>query len=337
MTIYSDAIDNKFLGDCIWANNDINYPTTKFLQAHPHSDVSAELTALLTASGLQFRNVLSQASFDSGASNSSLLTFGTISDTINDRYNFQCANFVGVGLNGGGSGTLIQMYNDTGYTATNNTFSATNSIFGLSNMPSTISSNGVGSFQGLGFQAKTDSNSFIQCVGVANNESLVLFFYQYNFTSNNFRTALYYAGTVDAVNTNFSYYDANITTKSIAMCIRTENNFYTSGREIFIAHRIANTAKYCLTTGDAQYPIVCADGQNPTSQWATDFYVFDNNSTLGFPAIGRVRNLLLAQGTYTIGKPVKIQGSAMPDAGFNRWIPVGSYAGKTVLDRKSVV
>jgi len=61
--------------------------------------------------------------------------------------------------------------------------------------------------------------------------------------------------------------------------------------------------------------------------------VFEDNDTLGYPAIGRVRNLLLAQGTYTIGKPVKIAPSVYPDDGFNRWLPVGTFSGKTVLMR----
>jgi hypothetical protein len=227
------------------------------------------------------------------------------------------------------------MYNNSGYTSTSNSFSKTNSIFGLSNnFTPTITSDGGGSFYELGFQLKVETNSEIQCVGVADNESLAIWFYQYNFSGNNFRTALYYAGTVDDVNTNFNYYDANVTTKSIMMCTNfTGNSFYTSAPTIYVGHRIASTAKFALTTGDAQYPIVCSDGQTPTSQWATDFYVFDNNATLGYPAIGKVRNLLLAQGTYTIGKPVKLQGSVVPDNGFNRWLPVGTFAGKTVLMR----
>ena len=83
----------------------------------------------------------------------------------------------------------------------------------------------------------------------------------------------------------------------------------------------------------AQYPIVCADSQSPTSQWATDAYIFDDNNALQYPAMGIARGMLLATGTYTLGKPVKIQGSVFPD-GVNAWyLPVGTYASKTLLMR----
>jgi hypothetical protein len=62
-------------------------------------------------------------------------------------------------------------------------------------------------------------------------------------------------------------------------------------------------------------------------------YVFDNNPAIGSPCIGRVRNLLLAQGTYVIGMIVRIQGTVVPDNGFNRWVAIGTFAGKTVLMR----
>lgn len=91
--------------------------------------------------------------------------------------------------------------------------------------------------------------------------------------------------------------------------------------------------KTLLETGRATYAISCSDGQTPTSQWATDMWVFDNNAGLGYPVIGRVPNMLLGTGTYTYLKPVKIQGSVFPDSGSPWYLPVGMYAGKTLLMR----
>jgi hypothetical protein len=314
MTIYSDAINNKFLGDCIWANHDINYPTTKFLQAHPYSSISAELTSLVTASGLKFRDVATQATFDT-LSPYVLLTFGANSDTIDDRYTFLDRPLGSPGSTVFNNG--VALFNNNGFIGTN-AWNGTNNLTAVSN------------FSGQNNNAISTQRTVF--AGCSDGESLGLFWYNTTTTRIIERYALQYAGTLADVNSNFNYYSENQITRSILATTNHEGGSIPVN-SLKMAHFIAGGGKLCLTTGDAQYPIVCADGQNPTSQWATDMYVFDNDATLGYPAIGRVRNLLLAQGTYTIGKPVKIQGSAMPDAGFNRWLPVGTFAGKTVLMR----
>lgn len=53
----------------------------------------------------------------------------------------------------------------------------------------------------------------------------------------------------------------------------------------------------------------------------------------GFPRWAGYGGMLLGTGTYTLGKPVKIQGSVFPDGGSQWYIPVGTYAGKTLLMR----
>jgi hypothetical protein len=349
MTIYSDGIGNKFLGDCIWANHNIVYPTTNFLQAYPHSSISVELTALCTQSGLQFRNVLSQNTFNNNTAtlyDSSILTFGASSDSIDDRYIFTVPQFNSTASGGSVYDGHIIMFNNSGYTQTNNTISPTTNALlkismGLSPSSPQIGtgtaslSNSVAS--GFTFTL-SQSNPFSQMswVGVSDGDSLALYCTQYNLSNNTVNKVFYYGGLLADVNTGFGYYSASSITRSI-MLTNDRRGFFpltdSLSHAIVGGHYIVSSPKFFLTTGDAQYPIVCADAQTPTSQWATDMYVFDNNSPLGFPAIGRVRNLLLAQGTFTIGKVVKIQGSAMPDAGQNSWLPVGSYAGKVVLMR----
>lgn len=339
MTIYSDNAGNKFLGNCIYANHSINYPSVNFLQAHPHSSISAELTALLTASGLQYRNVLSQANFDStGTINKLICAFAPSVDTIDDRYALFVQHFFVNGNNGFFNRDVI-MFNNSGYTGVD-TVSMTNSVAGVySNFATSGGLNELTSFTLVGFsydfETQDSLRSAIYWCGVADNSSLCLFSIQYNLSTRNIiRTHFAYAGLLSDVNSNFNYYDQNINTKSILMSsTTTDNSSPTLFPNVYVAHYIVNAHKLALTTGDAQYPIACSDGQTPTAQWATDMYVFDDNATLGYPAIGRVRNLLLAQGTYTIGKPVRIQGSVMPDNGFNCWLPVGTFGGKVVLMR----
>ncbi len=335
MAIYSDSIGNHFLGDCIYGNHRIDYPTISHLRAHPINTISSELTALCTTAGLNFRNVLPQADWDTGALGKSLLTFGGNSDSIDDRYCFNSTNFFSSGSNGGASGTHLIMYNDSGYTLTNNNLSITNAVLGLSNSnPPVATSTGTGTYNGNAFQSpqNTAFNTPIYVVGCSDGESLALAFYQHQLNTNTWNMRFYYAGILEDINSNYNYYSQNSQSSSVLFSTIHVNNFTTTWG-LTGGHRISGAGKLLLTTGDAQYPIVCADGQTPTTQWATDMYVFDDNPSLGYPAMGKVRNLLLAQGTFTIGKPVRISPSVYPDAGFNAWLPVGTFAGKTVLMR----
>lgn len=349
MTIYNDNAGNKFLGDCIYANHNVSYSSVNFLQAHPHSSISAELTALLSASGLQYRNVMPQSLFDDwswAGTPKTMVAFAPQSDSINDRYTF---GLYGWGTGGAqtGTGVDIGLYNNFGYTPVDNSVSTTNRFFTYVHFPGWIASSGffyiaeinlVGSGYGWGLVSPIDVNaslySPISWSAVADSESLALFITQKRFGNNYISSIFYYVGTVSDVNSGSNYYSADIQFKTIALIARSSTNL---NPELLPpcagAHYISNTGKELLQTGDAQYPIACSDGQNPTSHWATDFYVFDNNDSFGYPAIGRVRNLLLAQGDYTIGKPVKISGTVQPDNGFNAWLPVGTFAGKTVLMR----
>lgn len=338
MTIFTDAVGNAYFGDCIYANHNVIYPTVKYLQATPIQDLISELTTVLNNSGLQYRNVATQTAitnaFNSGGNFfGTLFHFGANTDTINDRY------AIGLKCNDtGGTSSFApsMLYNNSGSTNIANSSSDSTNQLALSSFPALSYS--TGGFTNLSELRNTGATTLglTTVCGVANSNSFAMFMTKRNFNfggnSNYNRNFFVYAGILEDINTGFNYYSASNITKSILIAGGND----TDGLglpQLRIRHYIAGTAKWTLETGDAQYAIVCADGQNPTSQWATDMYLFDNNTTLGFPAMGRVSNLLLATGSYTLGKPVKIQGTAMPDAGFNRWLPVGTYAGKTVLMR----
>jgi hypothetical protein len=338
MTIYSDGVGNKFLGDCIYANHNLNYPTIKFLQAFPKEGISAELALLCDSAGLQYRDIYPQNLLLDGSTAGielyNLIAFGTSPDSINDRYAFIFNQFNTdfAGISDVGS----YLYNNSGFT-------------GVGSGPMPVTTNNIArvrnreiTSQGFrpatGTDGPTRSNVFF--AGVTDGFSLALFYTRYFFANNPVNqnmasSSFYYAGTLADVNTGFNYYSENIMTRSILFSGYAGINTFDAGSFPPIAggHRINNVPNLTLQTGDARYPIVCADAQTPTSQWATDFYVFHNSATLGYPAMGRVRNLLLAEGSYTLGKVVKIQGTAMPDAGQNSWLPVGTYAGKVVLMR----
>jgi hypothetical protein len=342
MTIYNDNAGNKFLGDCIYANHNVSYSSVNFLQAHPHSSISAELTDLCTQSGLKFRDVISQATADTNAriGNTIVLTFGANSDDIDDRYTFVTNGFLSGTSGGSASSPPVGLFNNFGFVGTT-TYSNTNSLAGLgfSNNQPTIStsnisfSDSLNALTGIDFY-NNSAYSILQWAGVCDGESLGLFAYIKRLTDNREQYIFYYAGQLIDVNTNNDYYSASKITSSILCCVVNRVSFTPTPTTLMgVGHYISNAPKLALTTGDAQYSIACSDGQNPTAQWATDFYVFDNNDSFGYPAIGRVRNLLLAQGDYTIGKPVKISGTVQPDNGFNAWLPVGTFAGKTVLMR----
>lgn len=130
-----------------------------------------------------------------------------------------------------------------------------------------------------------------------------------------------YIGKLENINTNFSYYNSSFDNQFVGI---------RGGQGV---HFIQNTSKGLLQTGRAAYTISCSDGQTPGSQWATDMWVYDNNAALGYPVIGRVPNMLLGIGTYTYLKPVKIEGNVFPDNGSPWYLPVGQFAGKTLLMR----
>lgn len=339
MAIFSDGVGNHYLGEAVFANNNVGFPSINYFQGYPKETITQELTALCTQAGLNFRDVYPQIPLldgtTAGTSLYCLIAFGADTDTINDRYAFIFNQFNSDNTGISDIGSFL--YNDSGFTGTGSgpVTVTTNRIAFVRNREITN--------QGARPTTGTDqpNRSNIYFAGVSDGKSLALFYTRYFFENNPVNqnlaySSFYYAGLLDDVNTNFNYYSNNNMTRSILLSGYSGANFTdiaTNMPPIFGAHFATPTGKLTLRTGDAVYPIACSDLQIPGPTWATDMYVFDNNATLGFPAIGRVRNLLLAEGTFTLGRPVRIQGSVFPDGGFNAWLPVGIYAGKTVLMR----
>lgn len=313
------------MGDCLWGNHNINYPTKEHLKADEYTSFSASISTIMTGAGLSFRNIIPQATVDSNIYssiyNACYLTFGAAGD-INDRYTFD----VGASSSFG----AVQLFNNSGYTGTTNASSLTNRLARTSSVATQTAVEGQ-----LGRPAYQNPTTFPQWsipqyTAVANSKSLALLGTQFDLSGSTIRNEFYYACQLDLVNTEFNYYSNSEITKSFIL------SSYVNGGLSYACnarHYIASTAKITLTTGRAAYEILCSDGQTPTSQWLTDLWVYDNNTTLGFPVIGKVPNLYVGQGTYTYFKPVKIQGSVIP-TGENRWVlPVGTYAGKTLFMR----
>lgn len=364
MTIFSDNIGNYFLGDSIYGNHNLSFPTTDYFKAFSHVGFISELTQLFIASGLKFRGMITQSDFNSIVTVDRFFlprtwfALAPREDIIDDRWTFQVSYFLeGTFLSGQVSVPHLALFNNSGYVPTNNetltTTSRQNLLSGLSTLVSSggggdssssfyLGANAYGT-SGIGFKHWL-SNPFFSPVYfscVADDSSLSMFIYQKHFQSNLDYSYFIHLGIVKDVNTGFNYYSADIPSKTVFLICFTKpspnsalpfspmTNFnYSKG-----FNYINFQGKFLKDNGDAIYPIVCSDNQSPTPTWATDFYVFDDNSALGSPAIGKMRNLLLATGSFTIGKIVRIDGDVFPDGGSNAWIPVGVFAGKTVLMR----
>ena len=351
MAIYSDSIGNHFLGDCIYGNHRIDYPTISHLQAFSHSALSSELNSLGTLSfGSKLYHVASQVNLDNFAQANPIPLIGwtPISDNECSNARFLICNKEntwGLGENNFTQYSHLSLHNNTGFNGSYSSLPVTppNMLSNITVGGTTFSVLNTARHNIEGFLPPllNPTVSRIEWAGVSDGESLGLFKYQVDLVNNRSRFFFRYQGILDQVNTNFNYYSANSLSNCIMFLGRSESGVTDryentgSSLEAIVAgsHYINGTPKLILATGDAQYPIVCADAQSPTPTWATDMYVFDNNPSLGYPAMGKVRNLLFAQGTFTIGKPVRISPSVYPDAGFNCWLPVGGFGGKTILMR----
>lgn len=319
-TIYSDAAENKYLGDCLWNNHDIQYPTVKypkFATSNTLQEVFDDFKSIFISSG--YNNIYTPASIPAYGSAVDIFrfTFPSITDAtkgfrrrqVGTNYNYTDATTVN-------NGTL------TGFAAAANASIVSHfqyEIAAPSNVPY------------LNYAVTCGPRSYA-CIMHSPTPSSNKSFTDTEFT---------YYGLLENVNPQYSYY-TNIINHSIIL-----NSFFTPGysytfnstpQQITFSsnvsnHYIVSATKALLTTGRAAYTISCSDGQTPGSQWATDMWVYDNNSTLGFPVIGRVPNMLLGIGSYIYLKPVKIQGSVFPDGGSPWYLPVGTFAGKVLLTR----
>jgi hypothetical protein len=291
MTIYTDASGNFYAGSPTFGNYDLDYPTTNFMKAEPGTNWVSEMTALLNS--INAKDILVQNGADDSIT---VVRFTFDFDVTGSNRN---ASLLGTG------NTNVPTFLSI----------ATKINFGNSLPPHS---------GGLAAGDLLQPNTiYSQWCAVANETSLG--YATYNTGTNRVKTRMgfRYWGLLTDVNPNFDYFTQDPFRHYIMI----------SGREneIGIGHYTVNQ-KLCLTTGNAQYPITCSDGQTPGTKWAAPLHVFENNSAIGDPRIGRVQNFLAATGTgFTWGVPERIMGSVVPDAGSRWYLPVGQFAGKTLL------
>lgn len=298
-TLYTDSEGNYYLGDCVWANHDINYAAVNWLKSHEAPTRAEFLTDMQT--------ILSSAGY------------GSIS----------VASSYPTSL----SGDIFQATNSTGALTINHYLSSSDvariEYLGAVDyeVPEIPLSDGYG-------YANQDFH-YAVC-GTGQTLSMLKWVPSTNRSTFAINPQFLYCGVLDDVNANFGYYSTSEANHhvSISLGVVSSVGYATTFTNTHYApqHFIAGASKVLLQTDAAQYPITCANGASPTAQWATDMYVFDNDVTLGYPCIGKVRNLLLGTGTYTFLKPVKVQIAAY-DNGSPWYVPVGRYAGKTLLMR----
>lgn len=299
--IFTDGAGNKYLGNLKWGNHDILYPNTNYLNTNficnNLNQFSTAVTPFLTSAGFTSVSITTAA----------------------PDYNWGgWAGFYAVPPSGGPAINTRQ-FAGTGW-----------DVFGTGN----------GVWRGNYFSYGNTTNvPYFMTMAAGNSFWHWLYFrYADNYSNLRVNTENFFlaCGRLKNVNPNFSYY-TNPANHTYCICFfRSSLNFNDDSRFVennSFEHMIVGNIKSFLASGRAAYSVTCSDGQTPSAQWATDLWVYDNNPTLGFPVIGRVPNLLLGTGTYTTFKPVKIQGSAFPDAGSPWYLPVGRFAGKELLMR----
>jgi hypothetical protein len=298
---HTDAANNYYLGDCKYGNNDINYPAVNYLSAYDwQADAGASVADLATAAGYSYTGIASNVRTQV----TDFISFAAASDASANvsTKRYRLRSFDSTSVNGA-MRLGCQLFDNGGNVLINPTLTYAGELL-----------------------ATAYPYAYFNIV--ANSGSLSISIYVYNSARSLINAAFIFGGALVDVNNNQSgYYSGSIVNHSVSLSgsLSKPND---------LLHYIGNAQQVLLDTGRAVYPIACADNQTPSSAWATDWYVFDANTNfVPAPAIGRVPNMLLGTGSYTIGKPVKILGAIQPDNGHNHWLPVGTFGGKTILQR----
>lgn len=298
MTITYDGYGNAFLGDGLYGNHSLNYGNNNYFQAYDiYSYGVTQLNADLSA----------------------MMTTLNIPHTINSTF--------------GGGIWRINWSSPNDLTApAAGRFSVrlniTDGYGGAAVRDDAGSFVGSDSDYGFTYGNLTNSDVFFRPQLIVNLsvDNFSLFITNNTTTSSKVSTFLH-TSYLKNVNNSYGLY----TTPQINSCFackKSQSDVWTG------YHHISPSRKNILTTGEANYPIICSDSQTPSYDWLTDWYVFDNNPSLGNPGIGRVPNMLVSNDTTMItGKPVKLTGTVKPDMGNNRWLPVGYWMGKTIFMR----
>jgi hypothetical protein len=334
MTVTTDSAGNVYLGDC---SNDGN---NSFI-GEPLTDLSAQLTAFLTASGMQFQNVASQATIDSlGTNSATLFEFALAYDSIPNRYSMGLAytNSNG-GVNKPAKTHAPCMYDDS-----SNVFMAIQP-----NSPAVLTANTNSAVVPLG-QAN-GNRSDIYCSGFSNGKAIALFFARCDFSNNQIFYHFTYAGELqDTVSANAYYYETDPQTKGHLMRSSSAgavNRIASNTKLVRDGHYINGFRRAAL---QYDYTIACADSQTPTTEWATDCPIIDNEPTRGYlnTSLGglgvRRGNLngvvnvvspseISGSSNLVVGQVYALGGSVFPDNGSRAIIPVGWYNGKPLAIR----
>jgi hypothetical protein len=307
MTIITDSAGYSYFGDLKLGNYDIAFPSFNYsVTGQTVTGLSALVSQMLTNTGGDFSDVATDAQFNNPTAGQTLFRWTQDDDGTAHATNRRIRIYWNSGLrvallnnDGTSLGEVVQNLNNSDWNT--HTSSAT-----FPNLP----------------------KQFLMCSSVNH------FFFgtvyaqlgQYN------RGEFVYAYRIpdSLINQNYNYY-YNSTQSYRYVIAATNISIANFGHHAPGGVSGAYRAPYA--TGRANYSIACSDGQVPTSQWSADQWIFDNNATLGYPAVGKLLGALRGIGTYFGGRPVKIQGSAMPDNGHNGWLRTGSLAGGNVLFR----
>jgi hypothetical protein len=308
MTIYTDATNRYYLGDVLYGNHDILFSTVSYTKADKLStgSINTDLDSIATSLGWGYRRtsflsnwIQAQAVFE--------FSFPTEPTR---------ARFVMTGV-GATSFTV-------GGRADNQTYANTSpfdtGIFGYNS--------NFGEYAVLDPSGETSPIFERQVCGSFSDRSYSLFFIR-RLAANPHVARYFFAHASfwqEGIIPNFT----SDLGKCAVFCSGDNNGApLAKGYHYDIAN---STRKEILATGDAFYNIVCADLQTPGTEHNSGFYALYNDSLL-YPMMGRYPDLLYGQGTYIIGKPVKLDGTVFPDLGHNHWLPVARWGTFTILMR----
>lgn len=307
MTTHTDSAGNKYLGDCIWSNHNPVFRADFHLAGFPKT---ADIAALRTAIATLFTDLSYTPAGESGGF-WGVATAG--SAPLSTHYGFPGGPTIANGAPTASLSTLDGVWAGKSWDGT-----------GAGGAKVAIAIDDI-----LSFPTGANINSNVVIGASANHTAILEFNYKYADEGYVYRFS--YAGKVQDINTGFDYYNASLLTQTVVGGCSSASTGGTGANTILpfsLSHYIADASQAALATGKAEYEIVCANEEEPTAQWATDFYVFDSDTDIGDPCIGRLPGLLLAQGSYTLLKPVRISSITTSSPWF---LPVATFAGKTVL------
>lgn len=215
--VYSDAINNQYVGNCLFSNADINNPTTDYFQAEVPANWSSEMTAFFTALGVDYSNLSAQ--IDSSGTKYRWTPNGdTTANATTKRFEVS---------KGTSTTNFSRMYNNAGTSIVNVT---------------------VGSAITSSFFALCGNNKSIGFFNVVQNANRTLnyydFWYQGELDSVNTTGDGYYSGDITTRS-------IVIMSRSTAIAIANTNHFIAGASKVVLT---TGKAEYAISCSDAQTP-----------------------------------------------------------------------------------